>query len=85
MLGERKDQHISLALSEDSQGISESPFEKIELPLTTLPDLDLSSVNLKTSFAGMSLEKPFAVGCMTGGTEQARKINLTLAAAAEKK
>ena len=65
MVGERKDQHISLALSEDSQGKSTSPFEKIELPLMTLPDLDLSSLSLKSSFAGLKIDKPFAVGCMT--------------------
>jgi len=54
----------------------------VRLRHRALPECDLASVSLRTTFAGIALEAPLLISSMTGGTEQAREINERLARAA---
>jgi isopentenyl-diphosphate delta-isomerase, type 2 len=45
--------------------------------------VDLSEVDLTTTFLGVKVRAPFGIGAMTGGTELAGRINAELAKAAE--
>ena len=58
-------------------------FADLTLPYRALPETDLGSVELTTSFHGRSLQAPLLIGAMTGGAELAATINRNLAAAAE--
>lgn len=58
-------------------------FAELTLPYRALPETELDSVELTTSFQGRSLQAPLLIGAMTGGAELAATINRNLAAAAE--
>jgi isopentenyl-diphosphate delta-isomerase len=48
-----------------------------------LPEVNKSKIDLSTSFLGKKFCAPIIVGAMTGGTEQATKINASIAQAVE--
>jgi isopentenyl-diphosphate delta-isomerase len=80
----RKADHIRINLDEDvgfdrlSVG-----FEQYRFVHQALPELDLKAVDLTTRLFRKPLQAPILISSMTGGTEQARQINLNLAQAAQ--
>jgi isopentenyl-diphosphate delta-isomerase len=82
---DRKAEHIRINLEEDvaAKGVT-TGFERYRLVHRALPEIDLESVSLETSFLGRRLDAPLLFSCMTGGTPRARQINRTLAAAAQR-
>ncbi len=80
----RKDEHLRINIDEDvaAKGI-ETGFDDWRFVHRALPEIDLESVDLRASFLGRSVGAPLLVSCMTGGTEQARVINMRLARAAQ--
>jgi isopentenyl-diphosphate delta-isomerase len=82
--GRRKGQHIDINLHEDVHAKGVRPgWERYRFAHCALPELDLSSVDLSTSFLGHRLSAPVLISSMTGGVEQARVLNRRLAAVAE--
>jgi isopentenyl-diphosphate Delta-isomerase len=84
MLEERKKQHLDIVLG--SKGVSSgvtTGFEAIRFEHVALPELDMSAIDISTDFLGRSLKAPFLVSSMTGGAEQAQKINHNIAIACE--
>jgi len=81
----RKADHLRICLEDDVQfsqltnGLEQYCFEH-----SCLPEIDLGEVNLQTQFLGKTLNTPLLISSMTGGTEQAKKINSRLALAAQK-
>lgn len=71
----RKDEHIKYALKYQSPYNS---FDDIELIHHSLPDYDLSEIDLHTHFAGRDFEFPFYINAMTGGSEKGRAVNQKL-------
>ncbi len=80
---DRKAEHIKLALEERMQRAG-SFFDRYAFEHCALPEIDLAEVDTGTRFLGKPLAGPLLISCMTGGTEQARRINRNLAAAAER-
>lgn len=82
---DRKSEHIRINLEEDvaAKGVS-TGFERYRFVHRALPEIDLESVSVETSFLGRPLGAPLLFSCMTGGTPRARQINRTLAAAAQR-
>jgi isopentenyl-diphosphate delta-isomerase len=81
----RKAEHIKICLEQKAQARKATAgFEDIQLVHRALPEVDRQKISLSTSFLGKKLSAPLIVGAMTGGTEEATKINASIAAAVEK-
>lgn len=80
---ERKADHIRVNLEEDVQSGLTTGLERIEFVHNALPELDLAAVDASQTLFGRRLESPILISSMTGGTEQARQLNQTLAQAAQ--
>ena len=80
----RKADHLRVCLEEDVQfRQTTNGLERYRFQHCCLPELDWNEVDLHTSFLGKSLAAPMLISSMTGGTEQARRINHRLAAVAQ--
>lgn len=81
----RKAEHLRICLEDDVQfrnltnGLDEYRFIH-----SCLPEINLSEVDLGTQFLSKTLNAPILISSMTGGTEQAKIINIRLARAAQK-
>ncbi len=80
---DRKLEHIQLAL-EGRMQLGGRFFDDYAFEHDALPEMDLGEIGLETSFLGKPLAAPLLVSSMTGGTEQAARINRNLALAAER-
>ncbi|MGD6852775.1 MAG: type 2 isopentenyl-diphosphate Delta-isomerase, partial [Candidatus Bathyarchaeia archaeon] len=81
----RKVDHIRICLDEKAQAKKVTAgFEDIQLVHRALPETDKAKINLSTTFLGKKFSAPIIVGAMTGGTQQAIKINTSIAEAVEK-
>ena len=76
----RKDDHIKHALAYQSPYNS---FDDMELIHHSLPDYDLSEIDLTTHFAGQDFDFPFYINAMTGGSEKGRAVNRKIAQVAQ--
>ncbi|MFQ5350039.1 MAG: type 2 isopentenyl-diphosphate Delta-isomerase [Thermoanaerobaculia bacterium] len=79
---DRKAEHIELALDRRMQ-IAGSYFDLWELEHAALPEIDYADIDVSARFLGRSLRAPLLISCMTGGTDEATRINRNLARAAE--
>ena len=79
---DRKLEHIRLALDQRIQ-LGSRFFDDYHFEHDALPEIDLDEIDLRTSFLGKELAAPLLVSCMTGGTDEATRINRHLAQAAE--
>lgn len=80
----RKADHIRVCLEQDVQCRAiTTGLENYRFQHCCLPELDWADLDLSTPFLGKSLGAPLLISSMTGGTEQARLINMRLAIAAQ--
>ncbi len=80
----RKADHIRINLEEDvSFKRLSSGFDDYFFMHHALPELDLAQINTAVSLFGKPLRTPLLISSMTGGTAEARRINRTLAEAAQ--
>jgi isopentenyl-diphosphate delta-isomerase len=81
----RKAEHIRICLDEKAQAKNVTAgFEDIKFVHRALPEVNREDINLSTSFLNKTFSAPLIVGAMTGGTEEAIKINQNIAEAVEK-
>jgi len=78
----RKSEHIRISLEEEIE-VGDNGFGDISLIHNSLPELDFSKIELSTEFLGKKLDYPIIIEAMTGGNDEARKINKSLAKVAE--
>lgn len=80
----RKADHLRICLDEDVQfkGVTNG-LERYRFTHCCLPELNRSEIDLSTTFLGKSLGTPLLISSMTGGTQQARTINVRLAEVAQ--
>ncbi len=80
----RKADHIRINLEEDVVFKQlTTGLERYFFMHQALPEIDLAQVNTTLTLFGKKLQRPLLISSMTGGTEKARAINRTLAAAAQ--
>ncbi len=82
----RKADHLQLCAEEDV-GFRDATtlLEQVRLVHDALPELSVDEIDLGVRLFGKRLRAPIVIASMTGGTEQAREINRSLARIAEER
>jgi isopentenyl-diphosphate delta-isomerase len=85
-IGERKSDHLALCAREDV-GFRETStlLECVRLVHDALPDMAAADVDLSVTLLGKNLRVPLVIASMTGGTDEAGRINRELASIAEER
>jgi isopentenyl-diphosphate delta-isomerase len=80
----RKAEHIRICLDEKAQARKATAgFEDVQFVHRALPEVDKAKIDLSTTVFGHKFSAPLIVGAMTGGTEEATRINVAIAEAVE--
>lgn len=79
---DRKAEHIALSL-EGRMQLGRRFFDDYRFRHCALPEIDRAEIDLSVDFLGRRLSAPLLISSMTGGTEEAMRINRHLARAAE--
>lgn len=79
----RKAEHIRINLEEDVRSRLTTGLERYFFLHNALPELNLEEVDLGVNVFGKQLKSPLLISSMTGGTQEATKINQSLAEAAQ--
>jgi isopentenyl-diphosphate delta-isomerase len=79
----RKADHIRINLEEDVRSALTTGLERYRFVHRALPEIDLDDIDCSLELLGRRLKAPILISSMTGGTQQAKQINLTLARAAQ--
>lgn len=81
---ERKLEHLRINLKEDVQFRSVgNGLDQYRFIHQALPEIALDEVDFSSTFFRKRLQAPFLISSMTGGAEEAERINMTLASAAQ--
>ncbi len=80
----RKSDHIRINLENNVRSGVENGLENFRFIHNAIPDLSLDQVDLSQTLFGKKVSIPLLISSMTGGTEQAWKINQVLAKAASR-
>ncbi len=80
----RKKDHVESARKEGVEYASPAGFSDVRFVHSSLPEMDFSGVDSSAVLFGKKLSAPLIITGMTGGYPDAEKINLSLAATAEK-
>nr|WP_225209020.1 type 2 isopentenyl-diphosphate Delta-isomerase [Limosilactobacillus walteri] len=81
---QRKNEHLSLAAKYYDQ-VHRHYFDQVRLIHDSLPEMSTDDVDLHVQLAdNLKIENPFYIEAMTGGSEQALKVNRQLAQLAHK-
>jgi len=81
--GARKADHIRINLDEDVRSGLTTGLERYHFVHQALPELNLEDIDLGQTLFGRTLKAPILISSMTGGTDEAGRINRTLARAAQ--
>lgn len=83
-ISQRKADHIRINLEEnvDFPRLT-TGLEQYRFVHRALPEIALAQIDTRLMLFGRKLEAPLLISSMTGGTDQARKLNRRLAAAAQ--
>jgi isopentenyl-diphosphate Delta-isomerase len=81
----RKADHLRICLEGPVQCAQiTTGLERYRFTHCGLPELDLQDIDLGTTFLGHHLGAPLLISSMTGGTDEAHRINCRLAAVAQR-
>jgi isopentenyl-diphosphate delta-isomerase len=79
----RKSEHMRIVLNESVNSSLSNGFEKYHFEHQALPEIDLTEVDLRTSFFNRELQSPLLISSMTGGSKDTVQINRVLAKVAQ--
>ncbi len=79
----RKADHIRINMEEDVRSGLTTGLERYRFIHQALPEINLDAVNLSQKLFGRTVRAPILISSMTGGTEEAGRINQILAEAAQ--
>lgn len=82
-ISSRKIDHIRINLEEDVRSTLTTGFDAYRFVHEALPEIDLDDVQLSQDLFGKRVQAPILISSMTGGTDEAERINRTLAEAAQ--
>lgn len=83
-ISSRKQDHLRLCAEDEVESrFKTNLLSEIEFFHNSLPELHVDQIDLSTSFLGRPLQAPLLITGMTGGAEQASKINRDLAIVAQ--
>jgi isopentenyl-diphosphate Delta-isomerase len=82
-ISNRKNDHIRINLEENVGSGLTTGLERYRFIHQALPEMNLEDVNQKLGLFGRKLNAPILISSMTGGTDEAMRINYTLAEAAQ--
>jgi isopentenyl-diphosphate delta-isomerase len=85
-IGDRKADHLTLCAEEDVGFRARTTLlEQVRLVHDALPDMALGDVDTSVTLFGKTLRAPLLIASMTGGTDEAGRINRELAGIAEER
>ncbi len=84
-IGDRKADHLALCSQDDVGFRTSTLFECVRLVHDALPDMSLEDVDTSVTILHKRLRAPIVIASMTGGTEEAGRINQALASLAEER
>jgi isopentenyl-diphosphate delta-isomerase len=80
----RKADHIRISLDRDVQARGATTgFEDVHFIHRALPEIDRDEIDLSTTAFNHRFKAPIIIGAITGGTDEAAKINATIAEVVE--
>lgn len=82
-ISHRKYEHIKINLEKDVASALSNGLEQVHLKHQALPEIALDKVDLGQILFGKTQRVPVLVSSMTGGTEEAARLNQILATAAQ--
>jgi len=83
-IGKRKADHLALCATDEVAFRDKTTLlEQVRFVHDALPDLDADALDTSCTLLGKPLKAPLVIAAMTGGTDQAARINLELASIAE--
>ncbi|GER88623.1 type 2 isopentenyl-diphosphate Delta-isomerase [Dictyobacter vulcani] len=80
---QRKIEHVNIALERDVSAPQRANWSDIQFVHQALPEVDLDTIDLSTTFLGHTLRYPIFMSSLTGGHPDVLNINRNLARAAE--
>ena len=80
----RKQDHVESARKQDVQYSFPAGFSDVRFVHSSLPEMEFGAVGTSAAMFGKKMSAPLVIVGMTGGYPDAERINLKLAAAAEK-
>lgn len=81
---DRKSSHLKICSTENVEFTGKTTgLEEIDFVHKALPELDLKKIDISCDIFGKKLSAPFIIESITGGSADGKKINKTLAKAAE--
>jgi len=83
LIKKRKIEHLEICANKPVE-VGSTWLENVTLVHEAMPELNLADINTSTTFLGKELSAPLVITAITGGVEEAGKINKELAKAAEK-
>jgi isopentenyl-diphosphate delta-isomerase len=85
-IGQRKADHLALCATDEVAFRDKTTlFEQVRFLHDALPDLAVSDVDTTTTLLGKGLRAPIVIAAMTGGTEEAARVNRELSSIAEER
>ncbi len=85
-IGQRKADHLALCATDEVAFRNKTTlFEQVRLVHDALPDIDADAIDTTTTILGKRLSAPIVVAAMTGGTEEAARVNRELSSIAEER
>jgi isopentenyl-diphosphate delta-isomerase len=83
-IGRRKADHLALCATDEVAFRDKTTlFEQVRFIHDALPDLDVADLDTSCTLFGKPLKAPLVIAAMTGGTDEAARINRELASIAE--
>src|SRR5262245_49859667 len=85
-IGKRKADHLALCATDEVAFRDKTTlFEQVRLVHDALPDLDVLHIDTSVTLLGKPLRAPIVIAAMTGGTDEAARVNRDLSAIAEER